>query len=185
MIRLLLLAACTLSAQYTATLIPLPLAALSRITGAGREAALWRVRVCLDDPRGVEAYPRERILDLFPEVRVLPNDLARDLLDRRARADRRSLASRALMLSLKLLPLGMTVFGLAKNEDIAKWSGIGLEALLGLAGSLKGSAPDVRTYFDQFLPDVLTPKPCGEWYVAAALMPSPVTIQRYVPQRER
>ena len=134
----------------TARFIPVSLAAAAPKSGQGREAGVWHVELC-NRRATVVRVPLPIMLEVAPEVRVIPGEFYSALLDQRTKRNPWHLVN-----DIVAGAGGITaVTGLAKGNSTVAAIGSGVTAALGILGSISKGQVSVA-------PAYALPRPCQE-----------------------
>lgn len=136
--------------EVTARFIPVSLAAAAPQAGQGREAGVWHVELC-NRTATVVRVPLPIMLEVAPEIRVIPGEFYTALLDQRTKRNPWHIVN-----DIVAGAGGITaVTGLAKGNSTVAAIGSGVTAALGILGSISKGQVSVA-------PAYTLPRPCQE-----------------------
>lgn len=136
--------------DVTARFIPVSLAAAAPKSGQGREAGVWHVELC-NRTATVVRVPLPIMLEVAPEIRVIPGEFYTALLDQRTKRNPWHIVN-----DIVAGAGGITaVTGLAKGNSTVAAIGSGVTAALGILGSISKGQVSVA-------PAYTLPRPCQE-----------------------
>jgi hypothetical protein len=179
---LLLIACLPAAAQFRLLVTPWSLGTTDAVF-ANRAAAIgiWDVSICLESSTA-KSIQRPQILMAVPQLRVLSNDIAEDLLTRRAKSSKWALLGRYGATALQFAPAAVSLWGATTGNNslvlTGSASGLGLSLLTLGVDRAKERAPNPSAYFERFLPNSieLVPGECESYLLAAGLMQSAAPI---------
>jgi|SRR5579872_2193097 len=186
MILLLLLSSALCHAQATVTFKNLSSAVIKPVTGRHSRLAqvtgntgfsVWQTEVCSEQATPL-TIPRERLMAAVPAIHELPNDIAQEVLNRRAAASAPSVALRIIDGTLPIVSTAGVAYGLSKKQNYATISGLSLMAVMLIRAEVARGAPNPQTILGDLLPATvsLVAAQCGTWLIVAGMAPSVETI---------
>lgn len=169
--------------QFKVTFTPVQPAAADVIFANAKTVNIYQIAVCADDPNNPMPIRREKILNAVPQIPVLLNAIAEDLLVRKAAASKWALVARYGGLIAQYAPTGLALYGAATGTPnltkIGLASSVGLEVGKLALDRASSRAPDPGKYFEKFLPDFVTLAGnggCNTYLAAASIMGKAVVV---------